>query len=139
MAKTATLKSATASVRKAKARKPSRRAAEEAAEREEDERARFWSDLDEKGRQRLPAIVTMEDLIVALGGPRAVGEWLKTTPENIRLMSHRGYVARGYHLHVYLALTRLGYQHINSSLFGLVGGWGSLLPQWMRLPELPAA
>jgi hypothetical protein len=80
----------------------------------------------------------MEDLFVALGGPLAVGEWLKTPPENIRLMSHRGYVARGYHLHVYLALTRLGYRHIHPGLFGLES-WSCLLPPHMRLPELEVA
>jgi hypothetical protein len=55
MAKTATLKSATASVRKAKARKPAKlsQRQREVAEREEDERRRFWIDLGEKGRRRL--------------------------------------------------------------------------------------
>jgi hypothetical protein len=134
MAKTATLKSATASVRKAK----SRRAAEEAAEREDLERNRVWHKLMDAGeKQAARSIVTMDDLIVALGGPNAVSEWLAgvslSAPE--RWLKF-GYVNRGYHLHVYLALTMKGYRHINPKLFG-VQRWGSFLPAHMQLPELP--
>jgi hypothetical protein len=79
MAKTATLKSATASVRKEKPakRKLSRRQREEAAEREEFEWNRVWHKLQDGGEQQAAhAIMTMEQLIVALGGPAAIGEWL---------------------------------------------------------------
>jgi hypothetical protein len=138
MAKTATLKSATASVRKAKARKPAKlsQRQREVAEREEDERRRFWIDLGEKGRRRLPALMTMEDLIVALGGPRAIGDWLYNgEPER---WLEQGYVTRGYDLQVYLTLTTMGYRHIDPKLFG-VPNWSYLVPPTMRLPELPAA
>jgi hypothetical protein len=56
-----------------------------------------------------------------------------------RWLKH-GYVTRGYHLQVYLALTVMGYRQINPKLFGLPSeGWSYLLPPRMRLPELQVA
>jgi hypothetical protein len=80
--------------------------------------------------------VTIEDLIVALGGPCAIDGWLYVNEPDRWLKF--GYVTRGYHLQVYLALTAMGHRNINPALFG-VSSWNDLLPPRMRLPEPQAA
>jgi hypothetical protein len=146
MAKAAALVARTSSTRKSRpaakkapARKPPRQMSEEekarrAAEREEDERSREWHRLCEAGECGPGPVMTMEDLIVALGGPIEIGNWLYVNdpPRWIE----QGHVDMGYGLRVYLALNVMGYRHINPKLFGFTS-WNSVLPPRMRLSELP--
>jgi hypothetical protein len=63
-------------------------------------------------------ITNSKEAIEALGGHHAVAKWLGTTPDNVLMMRHRGYVARGFHLHFYITLKQRGHQ-LAPSLFGL--------------------
>ena len=119
-------------------RKLTRREIEEAAERDEIRRNRVWGKLYDAGKQQAAhAIMTMEELIVALGGPHEIAQWLY--PGEYERWLKNGHVARGYDLQVYLTLTTMGYRHINPRLFG-VRSWSELLlPPMLRLPELEAA
>jgi hypothetical protein len=135
------LQASTAAVKRSAPRK---RMSEEgkaarAAEREYDEGTRLWRKLHDAANERASKpLMTMEDLIIALGGPDEIDNWL--APDVYSRWLKCGWVCRGYQLQVYLALTGLGYRHINPKLFGLDGlGWNYLLPPRMRLPELLAA
>jgi hypothetical protein len=122
--------------RKAKAARKAALAARRAEAEREAEHARLWAIEQEADRRAAAPIMTIEGLIVALGGPYAVDDWLSDGAASRWLKN--GWVCRGYNLQVYLALTHLGHRHINPDLFGLGGaGWSRLLPAWMRLPELP--
>jgi hypothetical protein len=71
------------------------------------------------GKKRaVPMINTAREAIEALGGVKVVAAWLGTSPDNVMMMRHRGYVARGYHLHFYVTLQERGYR-LAPSLFGL--------------------
>jgi hypothetical protein len=67
----------------------------------------------------MPAsISTAKQAIEALGGIKPVAAWLGTSPDSVMMMRHRGYIARGYHLHFYVTLKGMGF-HVAPSLFGL--------------------
>lgn len=74
--------------------------------------------MDGRKRRKARMITNAKEAIEVLGGPKAVAAWLGTTADNVMMMRHRGYVARGYHLHFYVTLQEMGHQ-MGPSLFGL--------------------
>ena len=139
------LQASTAAVKRSAPRKrPSAneraiRRAERERERDNEDRMHAWSQLYDAAKERAATpLMTMEELIVALGGPVAIEEWLGGNNNSWWRWLQFGYVSRGYDLQVFLALTVLGYRHINPKLFGLPS-WSDLLPPHMRMPELQAA
>jgi hypothetical protein len=55
-------------------------------------------------------ISTAKEAIEVLGGTKAVAAWLGTSTDNVMMMRHRGYIARGFHLHFYVTLQERGHQ-----------------------------
>lgn len=63
-------------------------------------------------------IESIADLIAALGGPSAVGEWLGITQEAVSNWKARDYIPPGWHLKLLVAVNRQG-KTIDPSLFDL--------------------
>jgi hypothetical protein len=68
--------------------------------------------------RKMRTISSAREAIEVLGGHKAVAAWLGTSSDSVLMMRHRGYIARGYHLHFYLTLKERGFQ-MAPSLFGL--------------------
>lgn len=64
------------------------------------------------------SISTIDDLITALGGPSAIGDWLGITQEAVSNWKARQYIPPGWHLKLLLAATRKGLD-VEPALFDL--------------------
>jgi hypothetical protein len=64
---------------------------------------------------------TARDAVKALGGPTAVGGWLRLDQSTISAWSVRGEIGRGWALHIYWSLRDRGYrqQDISPRIFGI--------------------
>lgn len=83
---------------------------------------------------RSRTIVNVKDALEVLGGVEAVASWLGATSDALLMMRHRGYIARGYHLHFYLTLQSRGFE-IAPELFGLTTFDRLIMPARTRRPK----
>src|SRR5262249_39692126 len=95
-----------------------------------------WARLERQAQKwKLPTVSNTEEAILALGGPDGVYEWLYTSEEQLERWCKEG-IPTGYWLHIYLALTDMGYG-VDPKVFGL-RSWDEIRMPRMRGPACTA-
>jgi hypothetical protein len=63
-------------------------------------------------------INSIDELVDALGGPKAIATWLGISQAAVSLWKSRGHIPPGWHIRLYAAALRRG-KSVNPAVFGI--------------------